>query len=155
MEVFSECGEEAFNFRRPLREKKLKIFESLGASLTAAIVAGFLIGILSAKNFGSVSIVFSAVAFAVTFPVAMLLSYPVYWVGARLPRRVVLPMLAVVGGVAGSMVLAVLTKAAWLDVARNGEMALLYAAVGAMCAVSALGYVERSNIAGKLREWLK
>ncbi|MBN3783350.1 hypothetical protein G3O06_38405 [Burkholderia sp. Ac-20345] len=133
----------------------MKISESLGASLTAAIVAGLLIGLLSAKDFGSVSIVFSAVAFAVAFPVAMLLSYPVYWAAARLPRRAVLPMLAVVGGVAGSIVLAVLAKAAWPDVARNGEIALLYATVGAICAVSALGYVERSNIAVKLREWLK
>ncbi|WP_157687184.1 hypothetical protein [Burkholderia lata] len=133
----------------------MKISESLGASLTAAIVAGLLIGLLSAKDFGGVSLVFSVVAFAVAFPVAMLLSYPVYWAGTLLPRKAVLPMLVIVGGVAGSMVLAVLTKAAWPDVARNGEMVLLYAAVGAMCAVSALGYVERSKIAGTLRKWLR
>ncbi|WP_174916924.1 hypothetical protein [Burkholderia lata] len=133
----------------------MKMSEWLGASLTAAIVAGLLIGLLSVKDFGSVSIVFFVVAFAVAFAVAMLFSYPVYWAGTLLPRRAVLPMLVIVGGVAGSIVLSVLTKAAWPDVARNGEMVLLYAAVGAICAVSALGYVERSKIAGRLREWLK
>ncbi|KER72022.1 hypothetical protein ACN8ZM_09375 [Burkholderia aenigmatica] len=133
----------------------MKISDWLGASLTAAIAAGLLIGILSVRDFGGVSIVFSAVAFAVALPVAMLLSYPVYWAGTRLPRKAVLPMLVIVGGVAGSIVLAVLTNAAWPDFGRHGEMVLLYAAIGAMCAVSALGYVERSSIAGRLREWLK
>ncbi len=133
----------------------MKVSEWLGASLTAAIVAGLLIGLLSVKDFGGVSIVISVVAFAVAFPVAMLLSYPVYWAGARLPRQAVLPMVVIVGGVAGSIVLAVLTRAGWPDVAGHGEMVLLYAAVGAMCAVSALGYVERSRIAGMLRKWLE
>ncbi|EKS9798019.1 MULTISPECIES: hypothetical protein [Burkholderia] len=132
----------------------MKISEWLGASLTAAIVAGLLIGLLSVHDFGGVSIAFAVVAFAVAFPVAMLLSYPVYRASTRLSRKAVLPMLVIVGGVAGLTVLAVLTKAAWPDVARNGEMALLYAAVGAICAVSALGYVERARIAGKLRKWL-
>lgn len=34
-------------------------------------------------------------------------------------------------------------------------MTLLYAAIGMMCGVSALGYVERSGIAGRLRKWLE
>ncbi|MDW9243173.1 hypothetical protein C7S13_2729 [Burkholderia cepacia] len=38
--------------------KELKISELLGASLTAAIVAGLLIGIVSVKDFGEVSIFF-------------------------------------------------------------------------------------------------
>ncbi|MBZ5793732.1 hypothetical protein K8353_26775 [Burkholderia contaminans] len=133
----------------------MKISEWLGASLTAAIVAGLLIGFLSVKDFGGVSIVFAVVAFAVAFPVAMLLSYPVYWVSTVLPRKAVLPMLVIVGGVAGLSVLAVLTKAAWPNIARNGEMAMLYAAIGTMCAVSAQGYLERSRIAGRLRKWLE
>ncbi|KVK86258.1 hypothetical protein WT01_14275 [Burkholderia cepacia] len=132
----------------------MKISELLGASLTAAIVAGLLTGFLSVKDFGAVSIVFSVAAFMVAFPVAMLLSYPVYRASTLLPRSAVLPMLVIVGGVAGSAVLAVLTRATWPNVARNGEMVLLYAAIGAMCAVSALGYVERSTIAGRLRDWL-
>ncbi|MGI0508697.1 hypothetical protein ABY44_37325 [Burkholderia sp. ZZQ-2] len=133
----------------------MKISELLGASLTAAIVAGLLIGIVSVKDFGEVSIFFSAVAFTVAFPVAMLLSYPVYRASTLLPRRAVLPMLVIVGGAAGLTVLAVLTQAVWPDIAGNGEMALLYAAIGMMCAVSALGYVERSGIAGRLRKWLE
>ncbi|MBG0880147.1 MULTISPECIES: hypothetical protein [Burkholderia] len=133
----------------------MKFSELFGASLTAAIVAGLLIGFLSVKDFGSVSIAFSVVAFAVAFPVAMLLSYPIYWAGTRLPQKVVLPMLVVVGGVVGSIVLAVLTNAAWPNVARSEGMALLYSAIGAMCAVSALCYVERSRIADKLCKWRK
>ncbi|MBG0873094.1 hypothetical protein H0X91_24245 [Burkholderia sp. 9777_1386] len=133
----------------------MKFSELFGASLTAAIVAGLLIGFLSVKDFGSVSIAFSVVAFAVAFPVAMLLSYPIYWAGTRLPQKVVLPMLVVVGGVVGSIVLAVLTNAAWPNVARSEGIAWLYSAIGAMCAVSALCYVERSRIADKLCKWRK
>ncbi|MCA8099041.1 hypothetical protein [Burkholderia contaminans] len=114
-----------------------------------------LIGTLSVRDFGGVSILFSAVAFAVALPVALLLSYPFHWLGTWLPRQAIVPMLVIVGGVAGSIVFSVLTGSAWPDVARNGEMTLLYAAIGAMCAVSALGYVERSKIAGTLRKWLK
>ncbi|MEK7888128.1 hypothetical protein AAB992_13490 [Burkholderia contaminans] len=133
----------------------MKRSEWLGASLTAAIVAGLLIGVLSARDFGGVSILFSVAAFAVALPVALLLSYPVHWLGTWLPRQAFLPMTVIVGGVAGSIVFAVLTRSAWPDVVRNGEMTLLYAAIGAMCAVSALGYVERSSIAGTLRKWLE
>ncbi|KVG66597.1 hypothetical protein WS80_08310 [Burkholderia pseudomultivorans] len=133
----------------------MKISALLGASLTAAIVGGLLVGLFSVRDFGMVSIYFSAIAFAVAFVAAILLAYPVSRARKRLPKKAVLPLLVLVGGMSAAVILAYLTGGFGPGAAGSGALLFLYAAIGAMCALSALGYVERDGIVERLRKWFK
>ncbi|WP_009982291.1 hypothetical protein [Burkholderia pseudomallei] len=130
----------------------MRFSELLGASLTAAIVGGVLIGLLSIRDFGVVSLLFAVVAFVVAFFSAMVLSYPMAWVKAVIPSGAIFPVVIIAGGVAAALILAVLTKASWADMLAINKMLLLYSAIGVVCAISAFGYIERSVIFEGLRK---
>ncbi|WP_175752481.1 hypothetical protein [Burkholderia anthina] len=130
----------------------MRFSELLGASLTAAIVGGVLIGVLSIRDFGVVSLLFAAVAFVIAFLSAIILSYPMAWLKAMIPSGAVFPVVAIVGGIAATLILAVLTKASWADMLSINKLVLLYSAIGVVCAISAFGYIERSVIFEGLRK---
>ncbi|MCA8277821.1 hypothetical protein LGN17_35645 [Burkholderia sp. AU30280] len=130
----------------------MRFSELLGASLTAAIVGGVLIGVLSIRDFGVVSLLFAVVAFVIAFLSAIILSYPMAWLKAMIPSGAVFPVVAIVGGIAATLILAVLTKASWADMLSINKLVLLYSAIGVVCAISAFGYIERSVIFEGLRK---
>ncbi|KVH39537.1 hypothetical protein [Burkholderia cepacia] len=130
----------------------MRFSELLGASLTAAIVGGILIGVISIRDFGVVSLLFAVVAFVIAFLSAIILSYPMAWLKATIPSGAIFPVVVIVGGIAATLILAVLTKASWADMLSINKLVLLYSAIGVVCAISAFGYIERSVIFEGLRK---
>jgi len=130
----------------------VRFSEFLGASLTAAIVGGILIGVISIRDFGVVSLLFAVIAFVIAFLSAIILSYPMAWLKAMIPSGAIFPVVVIVGGIAATLILAVLTKASWADMLSINKLVLLYSAIGVVCAISAFGYIERSVIFEGLRK---
>lgn len=130
----------------------MRFSEFLGASLTAAIVGGILIGVISIRDFGVVSLLFAVIAFVIAFLSAIILSYPMAWLKAMIPSGAIFPVVVIVGGIAATLILAVLTKASWADMLSINKLVLLYSAIGVVCAISAFGYIERSVIFEGLRK---
>uniref|UniRef100_UPI003BEEC3CE hypothetical protein n=1 Tax=Burkholderia arboris TaxID=488730 RepID=UPI003BEEC3CE len=132
----------------------MKISELFGASITAAIVAFILIGLLSYKDFGLTSIYFGGIAFAISFASAMILSYPMFLIKSLIPAGLILPLLAIIGAGVAVFIMAILAKSSWADLISVDKMVLLYASIGIACAVSAFGYTERALIVKALRKFL-
>ncbi|WP_423379811.1 hypothetical protein [Burkholderia sp. LMG 32019] len=130
----------------------MRFSELLGASLTAAIVGGILIGVISIRDFGVVSLLFAVIAFVIAFLSAIILSYSMAWLKAMIPSGAIFPVVVIVGGIAATLILAVLTKASWADMLSINKLVLLYSAIGVVCAISAFGYIERSVIFEGLRK---
>ncbi|MDR0244636.1 MAG: hypothetical protein LBJ65_23810 [Burkholderia sp.] len=90
------------------------------------------------------SILFAGIAFAVTFPCALIVSWPIDRMSKRIPKRVVLCVTVLIGGLGGVVIAGILAN----GIAIN-RMTLGYATCGVLCALAAWGYTERALIVGK------